>query len=355
MARDLRQRCGIAGGEHLLVAVSGGADSVALLRALAVLAPRRRWGLTLTVGHVQHHLRGDAAEADATFVARLAEQLQLPYHRADLTPPPSGANVEAWARRQRYAALKEMAPACGATHVVTAHQADDQLETLLMRLLRGTAVTGLRGIAWRRSFMFQVSSSRFVDIGTASDELEQGTSNLKLIRPMLGVTRAEVLDFLHALGQSWREDHTNADLTRDRARLRHEVTPVLRAMRADAPRKATRLADHAREVHGLVRREIERQYEQLVRMEGGALAMDRAAVRRLPRVVVDGLLRRVLGEVGVPRDRLTRRGVTPIVRAVRDAAGGERRFALARGARVVVTAAVVRVEVTPTEGAEQVR
>lgn len=317
IAGDLRRHCGLEAGERLLVAVSGGADSVALLRALAALAERRRWRLRLSVAHVQHHLRGDAAEHDARFVEGLARELGLDCHRTDLEPAVAGEgrNLEAWARRQRYAALARMADEAGARFIVTAHHADDQLETLLMRLVRGTSVRGLRGIAWRRA-MSEASAT--------------------LLRPMLGATRAEVLDFLHAVGQPWCEDHTNADVTRDRARLRQVVLPVLHALRDDAPQQAVRLADHARDVHRLVRREVGRQFKRLVRVEAGQWSLPRDEARALPRVVLMGLLRRVLREAGVPGDRLTRAAVGPVAQAVRDGRGGERRFELAGGVRVGV-------------------
>ena len=322
VARGLRQRCGVGGKAHLLVAVSGGADSVAMLRALAALAPRRRWALKLSVGHVQHHLRELEAEADAEFVEALAREMELPCERVDLDATTAvGGNIEAWARRERYAALQRLAEHCGAEHVVTAHHADDQLETLLLRMVRGTGVRGLRGIAWRR---------RLGD-------------RLMLVRPMLGADRADVLDFLNTIGQPWREDHTNADVTRDRARLRHEVIPVLRDVRGDAARKAVHLSEHARDVHRLVQSEIENQCERLIDASDDGWWLPRDEARRLPRAALTGLLGKLLHEAGIPGGRLTRRTVGAIVRAVRDRAGGERRFELTRSVRVVVLREIVRI------------
>ncbi|MCC7205416.1 MAG: tRNA lysidine(34) synthetase TilS, partial [Phycisphaeraceae bacterium] len=203
---------------RLLVAVSGGADSVALLRAMLTLAGRRGWEMDLAVGHVQHHLRHQA-EDDARFVAELADKHGLAYLRADLDMTDAGgANLEAVGRQKRYEALGVMVQSLGATHVLTAHQADDQLETLLMRLLRGASARGWSGMAWRR-------------------RLSPG-SDVSLVRPMLAVSRDDVLDYLRAIGQTWREDHTNADVTRWRARLRRDVLPVLRDLRPDAAERA---------------------------------------------------------------------------------------------------------------------
>ncbi|MEM6391973.1 MAG: tRNA lysidine(34) synthetase TilS [Planctomycetota bacterium] len=225
----LRRRCEVGAGDRLLVAVSGGADSVALLRALHGLAGRRRWALGLVVGHVQHHLRGEDAEGDAGFVAELADGLGVEFVRRDLDPSGWTGNMEEAAREGRYAALREMALEAGCGLVVTAHHADDQLETLLMRLARGTGVEGLRGIAWRRGLA-----------GTADD-------GPWLVRPMLGVTRAAVVDYLERLGQGWREDASNGDVSRARARLRAEVVPGLRALNPKVAEHAVGLADRVAE------------------------------------------------------------------------------------------------------------
>ncbi len=226
VAHGLRHRGGVGEGDHVLVACSGGADSVALLRAMHLLHRRRKWNLKLTVAHVQHHLRPpEAAEGDAAFVAALANELGLAHVRRDITPGEAAGNVEANARAQRYAALREMAQEVGAGFVATAHHADDQLETLLMAILRGTTAKGLRGIAWARPLSEKVA----------------------LIRPMLGVTHAEAIRLLNHLDQPWREDVTNTDRSRTRARLRHEVLPVLRELRPSVARKAVELGDALRE------------------------------------------------------------------------------------------------------------
>ncbi|MEO0515091.1 MAG: tRNA lysidine(34) synthetase TilS [Planctomycetota bacterium] len=225
VAHGLRHRGGMREGSHVVVACSGGADSVALVRAMHLLYRRRKWNLTLTVAHVQHHLRPpEAAEGDAGFVEALATQLGLGYARRDIAPGESAGNVEANAREQRYAALTDIAAEVGAGFVATAHHADDQLETLLMAILRGTTAKGLRGIAWQRPL----------------------SENVMLIRPMLGATHAEAIALLDHLGQPWREDATNTDRSRTRARLRHEVLPVLRELRPSVARKAVELGDALR-------------------------------------------------------------------------------------------------------------
>jgi tRNA(Ile)-lysidine synthase len=340
LAHALRRRCGVAEGAHILVAVSGGADSVGLLRAIDALKGRRRWRLMVTVGHVQHHLRGEAAEEDAGFVAELARQLKLPRHRRDLDLSGEAGNVEAVARRLRYRALVEMARACGATFIATGHHGDDQLETLLMRMLRGAGTRGMSGIGYRVSGIggAETISENFASSRDPNPETRTPT----IIRPMLAVSRGEIVDYLSVLGQPWREDHTNADPTRWRARLRAEVLPVLESIRPGAGRRATQFADHLRGVHRVLDVAVA-SARAAVEREGDGFLIQRETGRRLERVVLSGLLRGLLEELGVPGDKLGAKALGRVVRAVRDKEGGERVFEFARGVRVVVTRETVRV------------
>ena len=323
VAQALRRRCGVGDGERLVVAVSGGGDSVALTAALAALAPRRGRRLHVTVAHVQHHLRRHGeAEQDAAFVAALAESYRLPYRRADLDLSGRGGNLEAEARRLRYEALAATAANAGATFVATAHHGDDQLETLLMRVLRGASVKGLSAMAWRRP------------LTTGSDTA--------LIRPMLAVDRAEIRGFLSDIGQAWREDRTNADTSRLRARLRHEVLPALRGVDSRVARRAVRLADHLRQVDGLIDQITADAARHVTHDDEGAV-LDRDTARDLPRVVLGSLLRRLLAEQGVGADRLGSRCIGPIIRAIRDREGGHRRFRVRPAVTVTVTRGGVRI------------
>jgi tRNA(Ile)-lysidine synthase len=192
----------------VLVGVSGGADSVALLLALRSLAGRRAAAGRLVVAHAHHGLRPEA-DGDLAFVSELAAALGLEVVSEKLAVRASsaggGEGLEARARRLRYDWLGRMAHARGARHVVVAHTADDQAETILHRALRGTGVAGLAGMKAGR---------RLVD-------------GVALLRPLLGVRRAELRRFLVARGQEWREDGSNADRRFSRAFLRHEVFPRL--------------------------------------------------------------------------------------------------------------------------------
>ncbi|MEZ6191862.1 MAG: tRNA lysidine(34) synthetase TilS [Phycisphaerales bacterium] len=345
VAHALRRRCGVAEGAHILVAVSGGADSVGLLRAIDALKDRRRWRLTVTVGHVQHHLRGQEAEGDARFVEELARQLKLPRHRRDLDLSGEAGNMEAVARRLRYRALVEMARECGAHFIATGHHGDDQLETLLMRMLRGAGTRGMSGIVWRRwvgtGNRDQGSGGGFEPSASSRPPIPDPRS-LTLIRPMLAVSRSEIIDYLNVLNQPWREDHTNADLSRWRARLRAEVLPVLERIRPGAGRRATQFADHLRGVHRVLDEAVA-SARAAVEREGDTFMLKRETGKRLERVVLSGLLRGLLEETGVPEDKLGAKALGRVVRAVRDKEGGERVFEFARGVRVVVTRETLRV------------
>lgn len=326
ISQSLGDRCQVRPGDRLLVAVSGGADSVALLRALVILAGRREWNLTLAIGHVQHHLREDA-EGDAIFVQSLAAQLRLPFLRADLNIEKHQGNLEAQARKQRYEALSTMATAVGATHIVTAHHGQDQIETMLMRLLRGSSLKGLSGMAWRRRL-------------APSDTRPP----LQLIRPMLAIDRQELLRFLTEQNQPWCEDHTNADVSRWRARLRRDVLPVLRDLKPDVAARATMLADQLRQAGRVIEDAISVVLDRVI-VQGGSRTLDRTDARTLRAMVLSGVLRHLLLELGARADRLTTRSMKPMIRAIRDTTGGSRLFQFSEGVTVLVTRTAIIVSV----------
>lgn len=196
------------GAEGALIAVSGGADSVALLRGLAAVAEGTP--AQLVVAHLDHRLRGSEGEADAEFVQGLAEELALPAVIADADvrrEQRGGEGLEAAARRVRYRFLRDEAERRGLRYVAVGHTADDQAETVLHRLLRGTGVRGIAGMPRVRTLSPAVS----------------------LIRPLLGCRREELRDYLRSIGQEWREDHTNDDPRYTRNRLRKKLIPLLEA------------------------------------------------------------------------------------------------------------------------------
>lgn len=340
-AKALRQRCDVPPGASIVIACSGGADSVALLRACALLASRRKWRLKLIVGHIQHHLR-EEAEGDAAFVQHLAGHLGLPFARRDIHPVDAPGNLEANARDQRYEALADIAHEHNATFIATAHHADDQLETLLMRMLRGTSVAGLRGIAWKKRLEKGLEKGDRLEKGDKyifnqerSTSAEKGTYPLFLIRPMLAVDQRDILGLLHQLDQPWREDATNGDTSRTRAKLRHEVLPLLKELQPDSTNKAIELAEHFGDLHALVQQSADDALPSGGASCGTVLSRDQA--RTMNRAVLSELLRRALIDAGVSADRLSRHALLPAVHAAQDRTGGERSFAFAKGVTLIIT------------------
>ena len=193
---------------HIVVAVSGGPDSIALLHALVEFQAE-----ALVVGHVNHALRGTESDGDASFVREVCESFgarhQSPVlfrsERIDTAAirRDEGANLEDTARRVRYDWLRQLAEETGCAYVATAHTASDQAETVLHRLLRGTGVKGLRGIAPRRTL----------------------APGIDLIRPLIDVRREGVMDYLTSHGIAYRLDSSNCNLNFTRNRIRHELLP----------------------------------------------------------------------------------------------------------------------------------
>ncbi len=203
--------------DHIVVAVSGGPDSLCLLHGLNSL--RHEFGLTLTVAHLNHQLRGTAADEDEDFVRAIADQWQLPIMVercavAELATK-TKQSLETAARQARYDFLWRVAVAVGASKIAVGHNADDQAETVLMHFLRGTGSTGLRG-------MSQVGQTSCLSI-----EDRQDACPTLLIRPLLETTRQEILDYCQAHQLAPRQDFSNQDTTFFRNRLRHELLPEL--------------------------------------------------------------------------------------------------------------------------------
>ncbi|MSR17921.1 MAG: tRNA lysidine(34) synthetase TilS [Phycisphaerales bacterium] len=217
----LSTRCSVGRGCGILVGVSGGADSTALLLLLAALRERGAIGEVLPA-YVHHHLR-EAADGESAHVGRLAQSLGFNLVNLDVFPDRAAPSVPAQARTLRYQALCQAAREALVAHVAVAHHADDQLETMLMALCRGSAVRGLSGMR----------PSRPLDAGVA------------LVRPLLAATKAELIDVCKRCEVGWLEDATNEAGASLRGSLRHEVTAALDRLWPGAAARASRTADAA--------------------------------------------------------------------------------------------------------------
>lgn len=267
----------------VVVAVSGGLDSVTLLHILLQLAPE--WKLDLHVAHVDHALRPTSA-ADAAFVRHLAAQTSTPFHLVQLAGDSlrnTPAGLEAAARQARYRALCTVA--CNVTPpelvpmVVVAHHAQDQAETLLLRLVQGS---GLSGLAAMRPITM----------------LEDATLTLRpvrLVRPLLAVTHTELVDYACRHQLTWREDESNADTTRSRNLLRHDVLPLLAQLNPQVvttlARTATLLADEADRLDVHDRQTLR---TLMIAHDAARLLLDLTGLRRLSEADRRGVLRMAL-------------------------------------------------------------
>jgi tRNA(Ile)-lysidine synthase len=239
----------LVAGNRVGVAVSGGADSVALLRLLDRL--RNELGITLAVVHFNHALRGAESEADAGFVSELAGALELEVltAREDVGAEASrrGWNLEDAARRLRYAFFDRVIDEGKATHIAVAHTADDQAETVLAHLLRGTGPTGLAGI-------YPVARA--------------------IVRPLLGTRRESLREYLRAIGRTWREDSTNRDVRRTRAHIREQLLPLIeRDFSGEIVGHLGDLARLAREEGNFWDALVEDRFQTLAHTDGGEICI----------------------------------------------------------------------------------
>jgi tRNA(Ile)-lysidine synthase len=328
LRRAMAGPCAVPRGGRLLVAVSGGADSVALLLGLHGLA--RELGLSVHAAHLNHGLRGVEAAGDQAFVEALCERLGIPLiaSRWDCRARMRrrGLTGQAGLRTLRREFLAAAARRVGASRIATAHTADDQLETLLLRLARGTGLAGLGGMSARSGAW---------------------------IKPLLSATRSDVEADLRENGQPWREDRSNRDLAYARSRVRHEVIPALARVVDRSPARATEAgvaASHAagafdaapgRARSGLARRVAATALElrlaqrhlartsarvlaQVARVQCGEIALDSQSLATYPFAIQRTVLRLLLQRPGHAGQHLTQRHLNALQSLLATSRGGSR-------------------------------
>jgi tRNA(Ile)-lysidine synthase len=211
IAEFVTTSCLFGPAERILLAVSGGVDSVAMAGALARLTEAGVITAEFVIGHVNHNLRGPAADKDQEFVAALAKRLGLRVITRSVDvrryATENKLSIETAARNLRTGALADIATETGCKTIATAHHKNDNAETIVHRLLRGTGLRGLGGIWPKRNF----------------------PAGVTFVRPLLGVTRAQIIQYCTANGLDWRHDHTNDDVSFTRNRIRHLLLPVLKS------------------------------------------------------------------------------------------------------------------------------
>lgn len=224
---------------HVLAAASGGADSMALVRALLDWKHRGGGAGRLIVGHINHRFRGDESEEDEAWLGEQCRRLHVDFAARRVETAAGSPTSEGSARAARYKLLVELADEMGARFVATAHTRDDQVETVLFRLIRGSGLRGLAGMPRTRAL----------------------SASVTLVRPLLGCTREELRTYLGQLGQEWREDSTNAESRFMRNRIRNELLPYLRErFNVEVDAAVLRVAEQS----GDVQAHIERQAGELL-------------------------------------------------------------------------------------------
>ena len=279
-----------AGAGRILLAVSGGADSIALLHVMRRLTQRRAIAAELLCAHLNHGLRGADADGDEAFVVRQAHELGVPVVTRTIDVKAHAReqrlSIETAARQQRLNALAEIARECNCPSIGMGHQKNDNAETVLQRLERGTGLRGLGGIRPSR----------------------RGGDGLTFVRPLLCCSRSEIVAYLHSRDLTWREDRTNADCVHTRNRIRRHLLPALQAEGSGSlVDELAALSVSAGRLYDRIAREAAVATEQYANCDGTTAGIDATALAGLAEPVAVELLRQLLTALGLGERDLTRR------------------------------------------------
>jgi tRNA(Ile)-lysidine synthase len=286
VAALIRETEALRVGDPVVVAVSGGADSLCLLHALHRLSSNL--SLSLHVAHLNHLLRGAAADDDAAFVASHAASLGLSFtvDSRDVAAyaRTRGVSLEEAAREVRYSFLREVARATGAGMVATGHTRDDQVETILLHILRGSGIHGLRGLA---------AVTRYP---LPADDASRGDGP-RLVRPLLRISRAETMTYCLKMGVRPRVDATNESLAHLRNRVRLELLPLMRALNHGVDDTLLRLAALAHEDDDALTRIARSEWERLARVSESGVDIDVEAFLASPLAIQSRLVRETVANL----------------------------------------------------------
>jgi tRNA(Ile)-lysidine synthase len=273
----------------VLLAVSGGADSVTLVSLLARLKQKKELNVQLAVGHVNHKLRGQSANADEEFVAQLAEKMDLKTLTRTVDTKAYAQkekiSIETAARKLRIDALTEMAREAECGCVATAHHANDNAETIIHRLLRGTGFRGLAGIRPRQKFR----------------------ADITFVRPMLCVTRAEIIDYCRTENLPWRHDHTNDEFAYTRNKIRHLLLPYLQE-NCDVPMTEllNSLADSSRRLYEKIQTQLQKLHTSVVlREDNNRIVFDKGTFSKLSPLLQAEFINAALASIGSGLGKIT--------------------------------------------------
>lgn len=316
MAQFIRENHLVPAAGQLVVAVSGGADSVCLLHTLFKL--REELNLTLHIAHLDHRLRGAESEADARYVARLADRLGLPVTigASDVRTYRAKRRIslEEAAREVRYDFLSQVAESIGASCIAVGHTSDDQVETILMHLIRGTGIRGLRGLQ-------------------ASSQWRSSGHQLTIIRPLLPLSRQETAEYCRIHRLEPRLDSSNLSLSPLRNKVRQQLIPLLSSYNPrvkEALLRMARLADD--DLTSL--EESSRLWSGLIQRQGKTIILDRQGFLDLTVSLKRRLLREAIGELLGSLKDIEARHINGIIAAAGKQAG--KRLSLPGGLAFVI-------------------
>lgn len=290
-SRRLSADCGVAPGSHVLVALSGGADSVALLCLFLRIADR--YPLRVSCAHVEHGIRGEASLGDLSFVRALCDEKNVPLYTTHVDAPAysrmHGCGMEDAARTLRYDFLNCTADEIGADVIATAHHAGDQAETVLLHAMRGSDIRGLCAMRYRSG---------------------------GVIRPLLGVKPESLRSFLRDENQNWREDETNADTAYLRNRVRHAIVPEMERALPGAGDALCRLSRAAQRDEDYFAAQIEALAIPVLHLTNGA-AVQKHCLKSLHPALLSRVLVRLMKQAGIAPQRMS------VIEAIMDALESE--------------------------------
>jgi len=288
VADFIKAKCLLESADRILLAVSGGVDSTALLYAMYGLRAEGVLSCDFVCAHINHHLRGAQADTDEDFVIAQARSLNLPVTTSRLDvrgfAQKNKLSIETAARKLRFESLLDIAKANNCSRIATAHQKNDNAETVLDRLLRGTGFRGLGGIWPMRSF----------------------AGDIKFVRPLLCVTRAEIIEYLKERNLKWRTDKTNEDCTYRRNFIRHRLIPVLQKQcSGSVVEQLFDLSQSAQRFYSLVCGRAEKTWQGLADCSSDKVVLDLKMFSGQPKPVKVELVRRSLTTIGCGERDLT--------------------------------------------------
>ncbi len=283
-------------GDSVVLGVSGGADSICMLKILSDAQKRR--DISIYVLHINHQIRGAEADEDAKFVKKACTKFKVP-HRVVSVDVPSiakeqGLSLEEAGRMVRYEEFSKYAYEVGANKIAVAHNSNDNAETVLMNLARGTGIKGLGGIAPKR-------------------KMEDSKGNtIEVIRPILCLTRKEIEEYLNENDIKYREDSTNESTDYTRNKIRLEVMPLLENINDNAMQNITNASEELADTSKYIDKDVEDAYEEYVSEEDGKLFLSDKAFSLDP-VVFSGVIRKMIENTAGKLKDITRIHVGDVV------------------------------------------